>query len=1763
MVDEVNKRLRTSTAKTPEKAPSIVAPSKGKPKGRRAAKKSVASRKDQEPEFLPSVSTKELNKSLALNAHLKKSLLSDLLCVNEHDETNSNQQLSSRSVSSLSQNYNAKDKKRKKKHKSKKSKQDGQIKELNDEVLDRDFLSLTDNLAKMRIHPLKDSTRSNRESVGVFRCIKYSAGKSRKSGKSKQSTQYQFNNSPISKSPLVSESVERIEKADKASSTKKRKKNSSFSSDLQLIALPTASGKQHDKQDKQDLESVNSENANEHSLPLKKRHHRHTENKELDSDLIDSSTSSSTDLSSIKISLRKSGKAPRKSSAKFSSDAEHSTSSAATATQLVSAKSTSDCGSQINSCALTWVNSNRTAAGDPCSEREKQQTLSPFSNSSKHSRSANVDGRQSVSEHPASSSVGPDESEADQPAMMVTRNHHQLNGKPGQQSNARKLRSNQPAGSKGKMGAIRSKSSINSSANGDLNELEAEKPARPTKTAARRTRNESSLFSENNSNPVQIGRPARTRSIDRTGDRSLSKTSPNVSSAKSSSPANVSSAKSTVSSAKSNSPANASSAKSKSKEPPVIAAPLTSKASATNQKLQPDDLSKPVIKKRKKPNRTGFDKPKKKKKLPPRLVFVPEEIVQQSPVRRETSNLAELNGSVNTESVDESVSKQIDSKASELKAGESKASELKASELKASESPAKAKSASPAVNKKQSKKSRSESKKDDASKKDEVSRKDETSKDDVSKEEIAQKDETIQNEEISDEIIPIEKDAAAKSNDKKAAKIKKSVLKANLKSINKKSIKLKKKRGRLPKLASNKLRSAKLTASSTSPTLAVAALAAEPPATPKSSKAIKLTKPETTTKTDATKTETTKVNKPKLPVGRPPKVSTATKSLIKQKPPLKRKLSADDDDDDEPQKSAKQTKLDKNSKPSLTKIRHASKSESARKSTHRFVKQPEPSPEPIESAASPSDDFEEIVLKIHSVYSTTLVKKPKQTKQIKMKGPIKRYLKAGLFSDTFKEDPPSEPASTTNTSASNTPVHQCETPILEETMQSDNDELSPFKDLDTATNSPSNQSNDAPHEDELKEGKLRFEDKDAQYTNTNPIIADDEFSTLLPPPCYVYNKERRKLNDFVLPFDIWWQHVNNQLSHTVNPAKNYKKIKGNVFFDVKPTSDFEEQSCMCEKPKDPSQPGCTSDCLNRAMWIECNPNLCPCGDQCSNQKLLKNQWAPGLERFLTRNRGWGVRTVEPIKKSTFIIEYIGEIVSEKTFIHRMTEMYSGDSHHYCLNITSGIVIDGYRMANEGRFVNHSCEPNCEMQKWSVNGYYRVGLFAKRDIQPGEEVTYDYNFYNFNLEQQQTCHCGSAKCRGVIGGKAKRENPAKPDASTNLNSMEKLIIVKSTLKRSANKRKDCCLSKIENSGTFESASLALDKKKMHELIKSFSYSTSKHIRKHGVFLIRNFESFRRLHNKNVERKRRLKSSALKQDDLYAPTNKLKEVFNPLYLSTDSRSIRTRGYTKVQDSEECIRMYKLCNLFSEVCKSFEEQVKAELPQDPTLETVFSYINELQCKKSKTEGEENAVGLSTIGRNIFSGSYKTEESFKNEITKLFKKAGRHFEAQASTDKVQHLEQLFNRILDEQMREFNSLNEIADEQVENNEKLDDSFELNKSANKVHLSASLRVSLAALTNTTKETSKLLHDESNRCNLDHLDSLPVSDLGAADCESQELQQLYKEWQLPKFRETEPTDNDEVIRCICTLTKDDGTMIQCDKCRVWQHGKWIIHCGWIF
>ena len=88
-----------------------------------------------------------------------------------------------------------------------------------------------------------------------------------------------------------------------------------------------------------------------------------------------------------------------------------------------------------------------------------------------------------------------------------------------------------------------------------------------------------------------------------------------------------------------------------------------------------------------------------------------------------------------------------------------------------------------------------------------------------------------------------------------------------------------------------------------------------------------------------------------------------------------------------------------------------------------------------------------------------------------------------------------------------------------------------------------------------------------------------------------------------------------------------------------------------------------------------------------------------------------------------------------------------------MEIDANTIIDARAKSNLARFLNHSCAPNCELQRWSVEGFTRIGIFATRDVRAGEELCYDYQFFSGEATR---CRCGAAACRGLLGANLARD-----------------------------------------------------------------------------------------------------------------------------------------------------------------------------------------------------------------------------------------------------------------------------------------------------------------------------------------------------------------------------------------------------------------------
>ena len=136
-------------------------------------------------------------------------------------------------------------------------------------------------------------------------------------------------------------------------------------------------------------------------------------------------------------------------------------------------------------------------------------------------------------------------------------------------------------------------------------------------------------------------------------------------------------------------------------------------------------------------------------------------------------------------------------------------------------------------------------------------------------------------------------------------------------------------------------------------------------------------------------------------------------------------------------------------------------------------------------------------------------------------------------------------------------------------------------------------------------------------------------------------------------------------------------------------------------------------------------------------------------------QGLGAFATERIPAGTRLIEYAGERLTPKEADARYPDDESGRHHTYLFAIDDDVVIDAAVNGNDARFINHSCDPNCD----AVVDGGRIWIETIRDVEPGEELAYDYAYI---LEERHTpaakrrfpCNCGSPKCRGTILAKKK-------------------------------------------------------------------------------------------------------------------------------------------------------------------------------------------------------------------------------------------------------------------------------------------------------------------------------------------------------------------------------------------------------------------------
>jgi SET domain-containing protein len=131
-------------------------------------------------------------------------------------------------------------------------------------------------------------------------------------------------------------------------------------------------------------------------------------------------------------------------------------------------------------------------------------------------------------------------------------------------------------------------------------------------------------------------------------------------------------------------------------------------------------------------------------------------------------------------------------------------------------------------------------------------------------------------------------------------------------------------------------------------------------------------------------------------------------------------------------------------------------------------------------------------------------------------------------------------------------------------------------------------------------------------------------------------------------------------------------------------------------------------------------------------------------------QGLGAFATAFIPEGTRLVEYAGQRITPAEADARYPDV-DGERHHtYLFAIDDDWVIDAAFDGNDARFINHSCDPNCD----AVVENSRIWIDTIRDVLPGEELAYDYAYvlperHTPAAKRRYPCHCGAATCRGTI------------------------------------------------------------------------------------------------------------------------------------------------------------------------------------------------------------------------------------------------------------------------------------------------------------------------------------------------------------------------------------------------------------------------------
>eukprot|EP00039_Didymoeca_costata_P007157 m.96860 g.96860 ORF g.96860 m.96860 type:complete len:1364 (-) comp13568_c0_seq3:1323-5414(-) len=462
---------------------------------------------------------------------------------------------------------------------------------------------------------------------------------------------------------------------------------------------------------------------------------------------------------------------------------------------------------------------------------------------------------------------------------------------------------------------------------------------------------------------------------------------------------------------------------------------------------------------------------------------------------------------------------------------------------------------------------------------------------------------------------------------------------------------------------------------------------------------------------------------------------------------------------------------------------------------------------------------------------------------------------------------------------------------------------------------------------------------------------------------------------YTLPYDIWWEYAHGILARKFDEL-DFKKIRSNVGEEARADP---VEACHCN-PRSEFDKFCGDTCQNRMMYIECSPATCPCASTCTNRRFQERQsFINSLVRFHTEHKGTGLKTKMPIPKGGFVSEYYGEVMTADAFQEKLQREYSGRKHFHCMTLDANLVIDGGTLGGEARFINHSCDPNCTIEKWNVLGVWRIGIFANRNIHAGEELSYDYNFQSFG--EDKPCHCGAKNCRGRMGSK-EGLSLGKNDTSNS-----------KTKKRKKRKRSSKPLGLVL----------------LEDLRKPIGSRMRKIFQEGNILLGRNIDNMRMyvLGDELRQEEENMKREALAQEEAQAsarahvggemsdfasiPDGVLLDAFKSKLASLQGGGFKrqTRILSIAEGTENIDRAAQLAFM---LLGMMDEMMKEKSSNDEVLASPFVKLPSQKKFPEYYKVILEPIDLATIRNNLKEGQYMNMKAFAKDINRCFSNAIRY---------------------------------------------------------------------------------------------------------------------------------------------------------------------------